>query len=80
MLIQKPVYPVFKADESKIMLRAKESLTKNLESFILHPPELRFLLQCAWIVGMREAQENKDIIFKEEAFNETRSPDSTTKD
>jgi len=54
MLGQKSIYPTFKDDKSKIMLKAEASLTKNLKSFVLHAPEFRFLLQCAWIVGNKE--------------------------
>jgi len=77
MLITKPVYPV-PEDKSEIMLKAKESLMKNMDSFILQPPEWKFLFQCAWIVGFREAQKIKLAIFGEEGLNETRSPDSST--
>jgi len=60
VLIQKSIYPTFKEDKSKLMLKAEASLTKDLDSFILHPPELRFLLQCAWIVGFKEKQGEKN--------------------
>ena len=54
MLGQKSIYPTFKEDKSEIMLKAEASLIKGLESFTLHAPEFRFLLQCAWIVGFKE--------------------------
>lgn len=77
MLITKPVYPI-PEDKSEIMLKAEKSLAKNMESFILQPPEWKFLLQCAWILGLREAQKIKPAIFGKEALNETKSPDSSS--
>ena len=53
MRIDKEVYPPIR-NTSSVMLRAERSLLDNMQTYLLQPNELQYLLQCAWVMGFQE--------------------------
>lgn len=70
MRIKKEVYPPLEKKHT-LMFRAEKSLLEEMQTYLIHPNEWQFTLQCAWIIGfgegLREKKEKEPGVMTEDS-------------